>query len=144
MKRKHLRRDEIPRRLSSVTGYELADELLLFCGDSQRVHVLNPSAAAVWDLCDGQRTVLEINRTLASVIGRSNADLFPDVHLAVNELLKMEMLEIAPPPVGNAREAVMAMRAVPTMAIGFNGKVVAIHTELEAVSRSGSPTRGPG
>ncbi len=135
MKRSHIRRDEIPQRLSSVTGYELASELLLYCSDSQRVHVLNASAAAVWDLCDGQRTVLEINRELASVLRRSNADLFPDIQLAVNELLKMEMIDIAPPPVSDAREVLMAMRAAPAMAmaIGFNGTAVTIHTEVEGV-----------
>ena len=94
---------------------------------------MNASAAAVWDLCDGQRTVLEINRELASVLRRSNADLFPDIQLAVNELSKMEMIEIAPPPVSDAREVLMAMRAAPAMAIGFNGTAVTIHTEVECV-----------
>ena len=56
-------RQFVPRR-RDLPIREIADEVVLYERTTWRAHCLNPSAAAVWRLCDGHRSVAEIARTL--------------------------------------------------------------------------------
>lgn len=49
-----------PRRVEGYRMEHLDDELLLYHPGQTRVVALNPSAALVWQLCDGTRTREEI------------------------------------------------------------------------------------
>jgi hypothetical protein len=71
----------------------LGGEVLLFADGRQVVHALNASAWAVWDLCDGSRTVREIARELAELVGRQPDSLIPEVVRAVEDLGKLGLLE---------------------------------------------------
>jgi hypothetical protein len=82
-----------PGRAQDVREYPLGDEVLLFADGRQVVHALNTSAWAVWDLCDGSRTVREIARELAELVGRDPASLEPEVVRTVEELGKLGLLE---------------------------------------------------
>jgi hypothetical protein len=82
-----------PGRTEDVREYPLGDEVLLFAGGRQVVHALNTSAWAVWDLCDGSRTVREIARDLAELVGRDPESLESEVVRTVEELGKLGLLE---------------------------------------------------
>ena len=56
-------RQFIPRQ-RELPIREIGDEVVLYERTTWRAHCLNPSAAAVWRLCDGHRSVAEIARTL--------------------------------------------------------------------------------
>jgi coenzyme PQQ synthesis protein D (PqqD) len=56
-------RQFVPRR-RDLPVREIADEVVLYELKTWRAHCLNPSAAAVWRLCDGHRNVAEIARSL--------------------------------------------------------------------------------
>jgi hypothetical protein len=55
--------DFVPKRKDAVVR-ELRDESVIYDKESNRAHCLNRTAAEVWRLCDGRRTVAEIARLL--------------------------------------------------------------------------------
>lgn len=65
-----------PRRRADLEVGELAEgaELVLLDPATERVVSLNPSAAAVWYLCDGRRD--------AEAIGREVLEVLPDLEPA--------------------------------------------------------------
>lgn len=58
-------------RSTQLLVQELPDEVLIYDVERNEVHCLNGSAARIWALCDGERTVAEIASQLGS-------DLAPD------------------------------------------------------------------
>jgi Coenzyme PQQ synthesis protein D (PqqD) len=75
---------------------ELHDEVIVYDGRTRRAHCLNPTAAAIWKLCDGKKSVEEIasalNQALAAPVDEGL------VWLAVHEFKKSGLLqnEISP------------------------------------------------
>jgi hypothetical protein len=74
----------------------LGDELVVYDTQSHAMHRLNESAAAVWRLCDGKRTVSDIAVALS---GELSTPLDEDaVLLALDELEAASLLEIGDTP----------------------------------------------
>ncbi|MGH9839624.1 MAG: PqqD family protein [Blastocatellia bacterium] len=70
---------------------EMANEVLVYDTAKNKLHVLNPAAAAVWNHCDGKTGVSEIAGKLgAESDGRINEDL---TWLALEELGKSGLME---------------------------------------------------
>jgi Coenzyme PQQ synthesis protein D (PqqD) len=75
---------------------ELPDELLIYDVDRNEAHCLNGSAARVWTLCDGQRTVADIARMLDGDLEPERAeavvwcalDLFAEKHLLEGDVVQ--------------------------------------------------------
>ncbi len=85
-----------PRRSALVKEHPLSDdELMLTIGDHQVVHALNPSAWAVWDLCDGSRSVREIAELLAREVPVPLETLLPDVRETVRRLGVLALVDAA-------------------------------------------------
>jgi PqqD family protein of HPr-rel-A system len=55
------------RRVESLEVNEADDGLVVYDPTSDQVHHLNPSAAVIFDLCDGSRSVEEIAAALGDV-----------------------------------------------------------------------------
>ena len=69
------------------TGFELAEldgESLLYSPDKMTMVYLNGSAAAIWRLCNGERTVEEIIALIAAAF----PDLAESIGAEVPELIK--------------------------------------------------------
>jgi PqqD family protein of HPr-rel-A system len=68
-----------PRAALEVTTYELDDDLVLYDARTTRAHVLNASAARIWQLCDGSRSLpalaLELSTTFDLAHSRAQADV---------------------------------------------------------------------
>jgi hypothetical protein len=76
-----------PARAAHVIEYPLGEsEVMLFAEGRQVVHTLNASAWAVWELCDGSRTVRDIAAELGAVVRRPAGDLVADVTTTVQQL----------------------------------------------------------
>jgi hypothetical protein len=58
-----------PRRRPDIRTESVAGELVLYDAAGGRAAYLNPTAAAIWALCDGQRTVAEMVDYLSREIG---------------------------------------------------------------------------
>ena len=60
---------EHPRRVESLEVNEADDGLVVYDPARDQVHHLNPSAAVIFDLCDGSRDLEAIAAVLADVYG---------------------------------------------------------------------------
>jgi Coenzyme PQQ synthesis protein D (PqqD) len=80
------------RRADHVAARFVEGELVLYDARRQRVHVLNATAAATWQLCDGEHTCVEIVSALSSCYpGESRSAIEQDV-VEVLELFGVEEL----------------------------------------------------
>lgn len=83
-----------PRPLDGVEVLTLTDEMVLYLPGQELVVSLNPSAAAVWELCDGQTNVAGISQELGRVLGRPGQELLAEVEAAVGQLVDLGLVEI--------------------------------------------------
>jgi Coenzyme PQQ synthesis protein D (PqqD) len=80
------------RRADHVAARFVEGELVLYDARRQRVHVLNATAAATRQLCDGEHTCADIVRALsASYPGESKSAIEQDV-VEVLDLFSLEEL----------------------------------------------------
>jgi hypothetical protein len=66
---------------------------MVYVPPGETAYALNPSAAAIWTLCDGTRTVEEITEELGQCVGHSGEALLPDVIEGVARLQELGLLE---------------------------------------------------
>ncbi|TMI88976.1 MAG: PqqD family protein [Bacillati bacterium ANGP1] len=83
-----------PARRNGAEEHRLDDEVLLFVPSSEQAFTLNRSAVAIWELCDGIRTIEEITEELGQCIGRSRTALLTDVIQGVTRLYELGLLEL--------------------------------------------------
>jgi coenzyme PQQ synthesis protein D (PqqD) len=89
-----------PVRRDGAEAVPLDDNVALYDEVGQLMILLNTSAAAVWELCDGTRAPGEIGRTLAEEHGASGADadvIGEDVRLTVHKLADLGLVVDATP-----------------------------------------------
>jgi hypothetical protein len=87
-------KDVLPRaRQDGLVIRELADETLVYDLERHKAHCLNKTAALIWNLCDGQTSVDEMEAILAKQLDQS---IDSDVMLyALDRLGKKHLLENA-------------------------------------------------
>jgi len=110
-------------RKQGLVIQELPDEVLVYDLDRDRAHCLNPTAAFVWQRCDGKHTTAQIARTLGRQFDCAVDENI--IWLALDQLGKNHLLDRqpAPPPalLGMNRRAMVralglaAMVAVPVV-----------------------------
>jgi hypothetical protein len=85
------------RELSEVGGLQKAggfevhivdDQCLLYHADTDRIHYLNPTAALVFELCDGEHTASQIAALMQEVYGLPEPPL-DEVRICLDSLQKM-------------------------------------------------------
>ena len=57
---------EKPIRKSDITAKDIGRETLLFSSDQKILHVLNSTAKLIWDHCDGNHSLVELEQALRS------------------------------------------------------------------------------
>ena len=85
----------IPKQRAGLTVEQIDGDLILLDVSSSTVVHVNPTAALVFQLCDGQRTVEDIVAVLSAAYPESEADIPRDVAAAVESLLNQHFLEAA-------------------------------------------------
>jgi pyrroloquinoline quinone biosynthesis protein D len=83
-----------PNRLDGAEEHPLGDELVVYVPPGETAYALNLSAVAIWQLCDGTRTVEEIAEELGPCVGSSGASLLPDVIQGVTRLHELGLLQL--------------------------------------------------
>jgi hypothetical protein len=87
-------------RKSHLFAEKLPEEIIVYDKTNHKVHCLNKTAAAVWESCDGTRTVDELAPIVEAKVGAPvDRDL---VLLALEELEKANLLEAGSGVVSNA------------------------------------------
>jgi len=84
---------ERPRRRRDVRVEVVEDGLVVQTADGQSVHLLNRTAAFIWERCDGSHTIEAIVGDLADETGEGPARLSADVAAALADLHDKGLLE---------------------------------------------------
>ena len=74
-----LRDDPMPRHAGHLIEYSLDEELTLYDPRAEVVHILNLTAAGVWELSDGTQQVSDIAAKLAGLYGLEPGAVEEDV-----------------------------------------------------------------
>ena len=69
----------IPKRRDELIERELPEELILYTPETDRAFLLNHTAAATWDLCDGQHTTSQIAEQISVHSGAPMQSVLEDV-----------------------------------------------------------------
>ncbi len=78
-------------RKSGLVVQEVPDEVLIYDLDTNKAHCLNKTAAAVWQSCDGTRSINDIVGVLETTTGAKVSDEI--VWLAIDQLNENNLLE---------------------------------------------------
>ena len=84
----------LPCRVNGIKEYSLSDETVLYTPEPEMAHSLNSSAKAIWELCNGSHTIVEISQKLGKRLGCSGTDLLSDVTTTITKLQKLSLLEL--------------------------------------------------
>lgn len=83
-----------PSQSDNLKIYNLWDELVIYVPDQEKAISLNPTARAIWDLCDGQQTLAEIVQTLGNQFSASEVDLLADIQATVGQFHKLGLVKL--------------------------------------------------
>lgn len=53
-----------PQRKAEFVTQDIGGETIVYTKDDEAIHVLNSTAKCIWDLCDGQHALEEIEQAL--------------------------------------------------------------------------------
>lgn len=66
---------ETPCRNQSIEEHPIREEMVLYCPTDEAAYALNSSSRAIWELCDGRRSVEEIAYTVLESLDCEEPDL---------------------------------------------------------------------
>ena len=85
-----------PKKLEGVTLTEADDESILYDSIKGQIHILNPTGAKIWDLCDGNNTLEDIAKNICVQFETDDFEsVSKDVEEYLAELKKLELIESA-------------------------------------------------
>lgn len=87
--------DYRPRKRADVLELDMGDGFILYNHDSSLVHHLNPTAAIVWQLCEGEASVRQLSEEIALEYGVTVDNVEMQVVTLVAELDALGLLEDA-------------------------------------------------
>lgn len=82
-----------PRRRVDIIAREIEDEILLYDPQQNSTHLLNPIAAAIWELCDGTRTPEETAEEIVHVLPADRQAVLSDVKRIIQEFSENGLLQ---------------------------------------------------
>ena len=82
----------LPTRRAGASTVELDDNVAVYDDVGQLLILLNTSAAAVWEHCDGTTTVDDMVRALAAAHPDDAADIGEDVRQTVHKLVELGLV----------------------------------------------------
>ncbi|MCG3209549.1 MAG: hypothetical protein FOGNACKC_03176 [Anaerolineae bacterium] len=84
-----------PIQKPDIISQEAGDETILYRVESQTIHVLNPTARHIWELCDGRHTPADIARSLRAAFDGVSPefDLEASVRHTLAELAEKQLLQ---------------------------------------------------
>lgn len=86
-------------RISETLRSELMDgELLLYHPERTRVLALNPTSSLIWILCDGKRTLGQIERLLTDAYPDAASRIPEEIDSVVDLLVQEGALELSVEP----------------------------------------------
>ena len=80
-----------PKGVGEVKGRN-EDGFWLVATEDGEVSLLNDSARAIWELCDGTTTIQEMAVAVAQLTGMETGDAHEDVARAVDQLIELDLV----------------------------------------------------
>jgi hypothetical protein len=77
-------------RREGIITKEVDGELLIYDLDRDKAHCLNPTAALVWQLCDGRKGVTDLARSVSGSLGTPVDEIV--IELALTQLTRDHLL----------------------------------------------------
>ena len=84
---------QLPTPSKDVSLQRVGQEAILHDRRNGRAHVINESAAQIWELCDGQHTLDQIVSAFAAVYGLPAADVQADVQYILAKFHELRVLD---------------------------------------------------
>ena len=84
---------DVPVRSADATLQRVGAEAILHDRRNGRAHVINESAAQIWELCDGQRTLDQIVSSFAGAYDLPAEDVRADVQDIIAKFHELRVLE---------------------------------------------------
>jgi hypothetical protein len=81
-----------PRRAVEVLELDMGDGVILYSNHSRLVHHLNPSAALLWRLCEGEATVKDLAGTIAREYGLEPGVVLDEISGVVAEFDALDLV----------------------------------------------------
>jgi PqqD family protein of HPr-rel-A system len=82
-----------PAKSADVLELDMGDGLILYNHDSSLVHHLNPSAALVWQLCDGEATVGQLATEIAQEYRLRSDEVVEQVSAVIAEFDALDLVQ---------------------------------------------------
>jgi PqqD family protein of HPr-rel-A system len=86
-------RVDIPIRSAGATLQRVGPEAILYDRRNGRTHVINTSAARIWDLCDGRTNVEQIAGAFAAAYAMPTSEVYDDVLAILATFRELRVLE---------------------------------------------------
>ena len=93
----------MPRRRTDVQLRDEETRSLIVVPDQDRVHVLNPTARALWELCDGTTTLDELTVAICDLFDVAPEQATADVAEALRLLEQNELMVHPDEPANGGR-----------------------------------------
>ena len=123
-------------RKSDIVAENLPEEVVLYDKTNNKVHCLNKTAAAIWESCDGTRTVEDLAQVVEAKLGAPTDRKL--VLLALEELEKADLMEAGSSVVPDAG-LTSRREAVGKIAMAGSALVATIVASAPAVHASHHP-----
>jgi len=121
-------------RQNDLVIQEMPDEMLVYDITANRAYCLNTTAASIWKLCSGERTLDDIQRQMTHGSGAAiDIDL---IRLGIQELASYELLDEPPPRAfgTSRREVIRRIGMASVIALPVIASLTAPKSALAAVS----------
>jgi hypothetical protein len=81
-----------PLARSDITVQVIGDEVMLYDSDNEKIHILNHSAYAIWQLCNGENSLVDMCEKLIAKYEDSNLDLVDDIQVTIDGFIQKGLL----------------------------------------------------
>jgi len=83
-----------PLRKKSILCKRMGQETVLYNKESEAIHVLNPTALLVWDLCDGEHSFEDMEKAIRNEFSVSEEErVSQDIQGVIDRFSKEGLLE---------------------------------------------------
>lgn len=83
-----------PVRISGIKIEEIGKEAVLYSSSQKSIHVLNPTARLIWELCDGDHTLSDIEKEIRRRFAvPEDLDVMGDIRRTLAVFAEKEILE---------------------------------------------------
>jgi hypothetical protein len=81
-------------RVDNIIWRRIGDDIVVISDDGVATHVLNKTAAFIWELCDGKNGIDEIVASLLEKYEVSEEEVKADVREIIDKLVNLNILQL--------------------------------------------------